>query len=169
MPTIKEGNLCFSFEFDAIKFDDSVYYRDHFIKIQNGITAVDILAVNGKTGYLIEIKDYTHPDTGNLKPNELIEAIVNKVVSTLAAILPMKNEAGDQSEKKIAESFSKISHIRVVLHIEKPPARRTLKQSCYNFQEIETSLKRKLKPIDAHPKVVSKDDLKGLPWVVTKI
>ena len=90
------------------------------------------------------------------------------MVSTLAAILPMKNNASRQTEKKIAESFAKTSHIRVVLHIEKPPARRTLNQSCYNFQEIETFLKRKLKPIDAHPKVVSKDNLKGLPWVVTE-
>ena len=56
-----------------------------------------------------------------------------------------------------------------MLHIEKPPARRTLSQSCYNFQEIEASLKRKLKPIDVHPKVVAKDNLKGLPWVVTEI
>lgn len=166
---LPEGKLSFCFEFDAIKFDDSAYYRDHFIKIQNGIGAVDLLAVNDETGYLIEIKDYTHPDTENLKPNELIEAIVNKVVSTLAAMLPMKNNASISAEKEIAEIFAKTSQIRVVLHIEKPPARRTLKQSCYNFQEIEKSLRRKLKPIDAHPKVVSKANLKGLPWLVTEI
>ena len=168
MQSIVEKKLCFSFEFDAIKFDDTSYYKD-FKKIQDGIKGVDILAVDDETGYLIEIKDYTHPDTENLKPSDLIEAILNKVVSTLAAMLPMKNKASHQTEKKIAENFAKTSHIRVVLHIEKPPARRTLKQSCYNFQEIETSLKRKLKPIDAHPKVVSKDNLKGLPWVVTEI
>jgi hypothetical protein len=169
VPTIKEGNLSFSFEFDAIKFDDSAYYRDHFVKIQNGIGAIDLLAVNDETGYLIEIKDYRHPNTENLNPSDLIEAIVNKVISTLAAMLPMKNNASIPAEKEIAEIFAKTSQTRVVLHIEKPPARRTLKQSCYNFQEIEKSLKRKLKPIDTHPKVVSKDNLKGFPWVVTEI
>jgi len=166
---IREGKLYFCFDFHAIKFDDSAYYRDHFIKIQNGIGAVDLLAVNDDTGYLIEIKDYTHPDTENLKPNNLIEAIVNKVVSTLAAVLPMKNNASVPAEKEIAEIFAKKSRIRVVLHIEKPPPRRTLKQSCYNFQTIEEDLRRKLKPIDAHPKVISKDNLKGCPWAVTKI
>jgi len=164
---IQEGNLIFSFEFDAIKFDDSQYYREHFIKIQNGISAVDILAVNGSIGYLIEIKDYRHPDTEDLNPNALIEAIVNKVISTLSAMLPMKNNANISEEKNIAENFSKTSQIRVVLHIEMPPPRRTLEQSCFNFQNIQTILKRKLKPIDAHPKVVFKENLKCLPWTVT--
>ncbi|MCX7067964.1 MAG: hypothetical protein NTW85_09780 [Methylococcales bacterium] len=169
MAIIKEGNLSFIFDFDAIKFDDTSYYREHFSKIQNDIAAVDILAVNNGIGYLIEIKDYTHPDTENLTSSNLIDAIVKKVISTLSAILPMKNNAGNPEEKKIAEYFVNSSQIKVVLHIEKPPARRTLKQSCYDFQNIETSLKRKLKPIDAHPKVVSKENLKSLPWVVISI
>jgi hypothetical protein len=42
------------------------------------------------------------------------------------------------------------------------------KQSCYNIQEMEATLKIRLKPIDAHPKIVSKDNLKGLPWKVTR-
>ena len=166
MPVINEGNLSFNFEFDAIKFDDSSYYRHHFINIKDGIAAVDILAVNSSTGYLIEIKDYTHPDTKNLTPNELIEAMLNKVVSTLAAILPMKNNSLIDEERNIAKKFSKTFSIRVVLHIEKSPPRRTLKQSCWDIQNIEADLERKLKPIDAHPKVVSKGNLKGLPWIV---
>lgn len=163
---IQEGKLSFSFEFDAIKFDDSHYYREHFMKIQNGIGAVDILAVEGKVGYLIEIKDYTHPETKDLTPNELIEAIVNKVLSTLAAILPMKNNAVVSTEKNIANDFSKTAQIRVVLHIEIPPPRRTLKQSCFHLQDIQTQLGKRLKPIDAHAKIVSKGKLKGLPWLV---
>ncbi|MFI3190484.1 hypothetical protein BCS42_02795 [Crenothrix sp. D3] len=166
MASITEGNLSFIFEFDAVKFDDTSYYREYFSRIQNDIAAVDIVAVNNGIGYLIEIKDYTHPDTENLSSNDLIEAIIKKVISTLSAILPMKNSATDPAEKKIAKDFAKSSEIRIVLHIEKPPPRRTLKQSCYDFQNIETSLKRKLKPIDAHPKVVSKENLSGLPWVV---
>lgn len=163
---IQEEMLCFNFEFYAIKFDDSQYYREHFIKIKNNIAAVDILAVNDSIGYLIEIKDYKHPDTKNLTPSELIEITVNKVISTLAAILLMKNNAVNEDEKTIAKKFSKVSQIQIVLHIEKPPPRRTLKQSCWDFQAIEKSLKKRLKPIDAHPKIVSKENLKGLPWEV---
>ena len=163
---IQEGKLCFTFKFDAIKFDDTQYYRKHFVDIKKGIAAVDILAVDNQIGYLIEIKDYTHPDTKNLTSSVLIEITVNKVISTLAAILPMKNNAVNGDEKAIAKKFSKVSQIQVVLHIEKPPPRRTLEQSCYNFQKMKSFLKIKLKPIDAHPKIVSKENLKGLPWEV---
>ena len=161
---LPEGNLKFNFEFDAIKFDDSQYYQNHFKKIQNGIAAVDFLTVSQNIGYLIEIKDYTHPDTKDLNPHDLIEVIINKVTSTLAAILPMKNNASIESEKKIASLFAKSSQIQVIFHIERPPPRRTLTQSCYNLQKMELSLKERLKPIDAHPKIISKENLKGLPW-----
>jgi hypothetical protein len=166
---IIEGHLAFCFQFAAIKFDDTVFYREHFSKIKNGISAVDIVAVDADTAYLIEIKDYRHPEAQDLKPNELIDAIVHKVISTLAAILPMKNNATNGEEKVIAGQFSKAPHIRVVLHIEIPPPRRTLKQSCYDLQAIEQALSKKLKPIDAHPKIVSGNNLRGLPWTVTAI
>lgn len=166
---IEEDNLRFNFEFNAIKFDDTQYYKKHFQGIKNNIQAVDILAVNDSIGYLIEIKDYTYPDTKNLTQNELIETMVSKVVSTLSVILPMKNNASVIEEKEIAKIFSRTEQIRIIFHIEKPPKRRTLKQSTYNFQKMEIALKGKLKPIDAHPKVVSKENLKGLPWTVTKI
>ena len=43
---IQEGKLEFKFEFKAIKLDDSLYYRNSFTKIQKGLKAVDILAVD---------------------------------------------------------------------------------------------------------------------------
>jgi hypothetical protein len=42
---IIEGKLIFNFNCEAIKFDDSRFYRKHFSQITNGIKAVDILAV----------------------------------------------------------------------------------------------------------------------------
>lgn len=167
MPSIVEGNLAFCFGFDAIKYDDSLYYRKHFSKIQDGISAVDILAVDDDTAYLIEIKDYTHPDTANLTSAELIAMMANKVISTLAAVLPMRHNGSDE-EKEIAGHFLKASQIRVVLHIEIPPPRSTLKQSRYNFYEMEQALRKKLKAIDAHPKIVSKKS-KKLPWTVSQV
>ncbi len=127
MAIITEGNLSFTFEFDAIKFDDTSYYREHFSRIQNDIAAVDILAVNNGIGYLIEIKDYTHPDTENLTSSDLIEAIVKKVISTLSAILPMKNYASiPTEEKETVTLFSKTNEIKVFLHLELPPPRSKL-------------------------------------------
>ncbi|HIE59286.1 MAG TPA: hypothetical protein EYP82_05025, partial [Hydrogenothermaceae bacterium] len=59
---MKEGNLKFDFPtfFNVIKFDDSIYYRNHFEKIQQDIKAIDILAINNHENYMIEVKDYTH-------------------------------------------------------------------------------------------------------------
>ena len=76
---IIEGKLIFDFDCEAIKFDDSTFYRQHFSKITPGIKAVDILAVKQKIGYLIEIKDYTNPNTQNLTMKKLVEMVINKV------------------------------------------------------------------------------------------
>ncbi|MEN8219598.1 MAG: hypothetical protein ABFS56_25255 [Pseudomonadota bacterium] len=164
---IIEGNLIFNFDCDAIKFDDSTFYRKHFSKMTNGIKAVDILAVNQEIGYLIEIKDYTDPNTKILTMNELIEAIINKVISTLAAILPMKiNVNNSVGERQIAKDFLIANQIKVIVHIELPPQRRTLKQSNWDLSNLQIQLGRRLRAIDAHPKVVSKDKLQNLPWIV---
>lgn len=164
---IIEGKLIFDFDCEALKFDDSTFYRQHFSKITPGIKAVDILAVQQKIGYLIEIKDYTNPDTQNLTMKELVEMVINKVISTLAAILPMKNSINNSArEKKIARNFSRANEIKVIVHIELPPKRRTLKQSNWDLSNLQIQLGRKLKAIDAHPKVVSKDELPNCPWVV---
>jgi hypothetical protein len=164
---IIEGKLTFHFDFDAIKFDESAFYRKHFSRMSNEIKAVDILAVNNKIGYLIEIKDYTDPNTKNLTMNELIETVINKVISTLAAILPMKMSANNSvEEKRIAHHFSIANEIKVIVHIELTPKRRTLKQSNWDLSDIQIQLGRRLRAIDAHPKVVSKDKLQNLPWMV---
>jgi Holliday junction resolvase len=163
---IIEGKLIFDFDFDAIKFDDTAFYRNHFSRITNAIKAVDIVAVNKEIGYLIEIKDYTYPNTKNLSMNELIEAVINKVISTLAAILPMKISANSEKEKSIAHKVSIANEIKVIVHIELPPKRRTLKQSNWDLSDLQIQLGRRLRTIDAHPKVVSKDKLQDLPWIV---
>ena len=87
---IRERKLLFDFECNALKFDDTPFYRTHFSKITPGIQAVDILAVSQEIAYLIEIKDYTHPNTQELSTTQLIDTIITKVLSTLAALLPMK-------------------------------------------------------------------------------
>ena len=164
---IIEGKLVFDFDCEAIKFDDSVFYRKHFSKMTNGIKAVDILAVNREVGYLIEIKDYTAPNTNNLTINELIETVINKVISTLAAILPMKISVNNSvEERRIAHNFSITNELKVIVHVELAPFRRTLKQSNWDLFNLQIQLGRRLRAIDAHPKVVSKDKLQNLPWVV---
>jgi hypothetical protein len=54
---------------------------------------------------------------------ELIEIVINKVISTLAAILPMKISVNNSArERKIARNFSIANEIKVIVHIELPPS-----------------------------------------------
>lgn len=57
-----------------------------------------------------------------------------------------------------------VNEIKVVLHIELAPQRRTLKQSNWDLSDLQIQLGRRLRAIDAHPKVVSKDNLQKLPF-----
>jgi hypothetical protein len=73
----------------ASKYDEWSFYRNQFAKQKNNIKAVDILAISpNQLAFFIEVKDYRHPDTE--KPSDLPEAIANKVLHTLAAMLPAK-------------------------------------------------------------------------------
>jgi hypothetical protein len=105
-PLLVDG-LQFTFlpQWQASKYDEWVFYRDHFAKQQDGIKAVDILAVNmtekfRHVAYLIEVKDYRHPEM--VKPSELPKAIADKVLHTLAALLPAKLRANDLTERELA-------------------------------------------------------------------
>jgi hypothetical protein len=181
MADITEGNLTFNFAFDAIKFDDTDYYRNHFGKVHvracrnkknpcsrtilKAVPAVDILAVNTTTGYLIEVKDFTL-ETEEKRLDDLIEQFLGKVFLTLSAILPMKINATITDEQNFADLFSKVSQIEVILHIELPPTSSPLTLASWNRSNIQIDLKRKLKG-NINPKVVSKTDLQSLPWTVT--
>jgi len=167
--SIQEDDLKFEFKFNAIKFDESKYYQDSFKRITNGIKAVDILAIDGCIGYLIEIKDYTHPNTCDRPLIDLIEAVISKVMGTLSAILPMKNNANCSDEKNIANLFAQTDHIKIFLHIELPTRTRELGLSRWNLSTIQMKLKRRLKVIDINPKVVSMANMINYPWTVTRL
>ena len=168
--TIEEGKLKFEFEFQAIKLDDSLYYRNSFVKIQKGLKAVDILAVDKSTSYLIEVKDYTHPNTQQLELSKLVDDITKKVICSLAMLLPMREKSTDITEARIIQEFLKKRELIVVFHIELPPPRRTLRQSTWNPEDIRKKLREKLEAITtkSNIQVVSKNNLKNLPWQVTK-
>lgn len=165
MPVVRQvEGLTFTFPdgWEAEKFDDWAFYRNKFSRQQPGIKAVDLL-VKGVDGvaYLIEVKDYRHPDT--TKPSKLIEAIVCKVLMTLAAILPAKLNADEKVEKEHAGEILKCSGLKVIAHIELP-AKRSL--GLGSVADIQQKLKQRLRAIDCHPKVVSMNEMRGLSWTV---
>lgn len=165
MKELDVDGLTFSFpeSWDAQKYDEWVFYRTQFAKQRNGIKAIDILAINpDKCAYLIEVKDYRHPDTE--KPSQLPAAIATKVLDTLAAMIPAKLHATDPEEKKLADAIVKCLSIRVVAHIELPQRHIPV----VDVADLKQKLGQLLRAVDAHPKVVSMRDLKGMNWTVAK-
>jgi len=166
MTTINEDKLEFSFNFDAIKLDDTNYYRNQFQKIQNNLKVIDILAIDNQKNYFIEIKDYTYPNTKSIKQIELIDAIIKKVICSLSMLYPMSYKAKDEEEREIAKQFFNKKSLTIVLHIEKPPITTKLEQSKWDFSELQMKLKKRLKNISNSVKVVSIKKMQKVPWSV---
>ncbi|WP_454695010.1 hypothetical protein [Achromobacter aegrifaciens] len=166
MPIIKMvENLTFTFQDDWIvdKYDDSNYYRLHFSKQLSGIKAVDLLAVSPQNvAYLIEVKDYRHPDTEKIKPSDLADAIARKVLDTLAAMLPVRLKASDQAEQSLAARVLACEDLKVFAHLELPRAHRGVVDPA----DIKQKLRQRLAAVDRHAKVVNIGSMKGTAWNV---
>lgn len=163
MTRLQVGGLSFTFPeaWHADKYDDWAFYRNHFGRQFNGIQAVDLLARSPDgTAYVIEVKDYRHPDTA--KPSELPQTIANKVLFTLAAMLPAKLGANASDERALAERILSCRKLRVVAHLELPRSHRQI----VNPADLKQKLAQLLRAVDAHPKVVSRDNMHGLAWTV---
>lgn len=164
MPPLNIDGLNFNFPtgWEASKYDEWSFYRNQFSKQQNNIKAVDVLAISpSKAAFVIEVKDYRHPDTE--KPSELAQAIANKVLHTLAAMLPAKLHANEPNEQQLANAILICTSLRVVAHIEQP----TRHQPVIDPADLKQKLKSLLKAVDAHPEVVSMNNMRGLEWTVT--
>jgi hypothetical protein len=148
------------------RYDEWSFYRNQFSKMWEGIKAVDILAIDlSRSLWLIEVKDYrTHRRT---KPSDLSEEISRKVYDTLAALLPAKANANDSDEKKIAVALVGCQQLRVVLHLEQPRKHSKLFPRAIDPANIQQQIRKLLKPIDAHPRVVEIAAMGSLEWRVS--
>lgn len=163
MPVLDIDGLIFTFpdNWGASKFDEWIFYRQHFSRQGNGLKAVDAIAVDpSRCVFLIEVKDYRHP--GTEKPSQLPAAIANKVIHTLAAMLPAKIHASVPEEKHLAEQVLKCISLRIIVHIELPQRHRPV----VDLADVKQKLTQLLRAIDAHPKIVSMQDMKGMQWTV---
>lgn len=168
MQEIKEGSLRFNFpdDWQVAKYDETVFYQN-FKKIHNGIKAIDILAVapdKDETAWLIEIKDYrTYPRTKSLG---LAEEISQKILYTLAALLPAKLNANKTEEQHLANTALQTKKLRVVLHLEQPVKIKhsRLFPRVADPADLQQKLRIQLKAVDAHPKVVNSST--PMPWQV---
>lgn len=146
----------------ASKYDDWAYYRNQFAKQRDSLKAVDIVALSPeKTAFLIEVKDYRHP--GAVKPSQLAEAIANKVLHTLAALLAARLRAHDLAEKDLAAAITACRELRIVVHIELPQQH----DPVVDLADIKQKLKSLLRAVDPHPQIVSSNKMASLAWNVS--
>lgn len=167
MQEVTSDGLVFEFDDDwaVSKFDDWSYYRNQFIRISDGIKAVDLLAcAPDKTTWMIEVKDYRlHRRT---KLEDLGSEIARKVLFSLAAMLPASLSSSALDEKAFAKRILRSKKLRVVLHLEQPQHPTKLRPQIIDPAHIQLKLRQILKCIDAHVIVVEVTNMRGLPWSV---
>lgn len=164
MPVLNIDGLQFDFPaaWQASKYDEWSFYRNQFVKQDDGIKAVDALALSDdNTAFLVEVKDYRHPETD--KPSELPQVLAHKVLHTLAAMLPARLLANEPIEKQLATAVLNCNCLKVVLHMEQPQRHRPVVDPA----DIKQKLRRLLKAVDPHLKIVSMNNMQGLAWTVT--
>jgi len=168
MPTFTVDSLVFTFPvgWRVSKYDDWAYYRNQFSKIDNGITAVDLIAVDvDKVIWMIEAKDYRLH--GRTKPTCLASDMRSKVLSTLAGLVAAKFRANDRAESDMATRSVKAKKLRIVLHIEQPATNSKLFPRVIKLADVQQKLKSMLRSIDAHPLVVESSRMGPLSWDVS--
>ncbi|MFM5346922.1 hypothetical protein [Aeromonas veronii] len=167
MTVIIEGRLTFTFPANAqvFKYDDMSFYRNQFIKMADGIKAMDLAYIDGQTFWLIEVKDYrVHQRTKSI---DLVDEIASKLRNTIAGLWAAKCNANDKNEKRLATAAMGKKKVRVVLHLEESPQQGRLAPNRSLKTGLQQKMKQKLNSVDAHPCLVDQNSLKpAMNWTV---
>jgi len=103
---------------------------------------------------LIEVKDYRkNPRT---KKNELSLEIADKLRDTIAGVFVASYNANDNDEKEFAKKCLQRDTIKVFLYLLQPEVKSKLFPSKIDVANLTKDLKRKIKAIDPHPKVIGR-------------
>ena len=143
------------------------------MRVQSHFKAVDLLAIQPPaahetrqtpTLWLIEVKDYrSHRRT---KEIPLDQEVAEKAICTLAGLLPAALRATNSNEQKYAQKAIRCKELRVILHLEPPARGSSLFTPKLERTTIQDSLRRKIRALDPHPKVVDRASTLSLPWTV---
>lgn len=168
MQHLDVDGLKFSFpdDWSIGRYDDWRYYQNQFKRMWNGIKAVDLIAIDHqrhRTAWLIEVKDYRRNQ--RTKPSELPDEVAEKVFDTLAAMLPAKCWA-QAAEQVLAKQVCGARRLCVVLHLEQPRKQSRLFPRAFDPANVKQKLRKLLKPVDPHPRVVNNANC-DLGWQVS--
>jgi hypothetical protein len=149
----------------AGKFDSWVFYNQHFCRVQDGLKAVDIVAVSPDgVVYLIEFKDYRNRKRE--KTETLLSEFIGKTLSTLAALLPAGCNARDSDEQALARRALSSVRTKLILHLDQSKPGNKLFPPVADAAALTQKLRGRLRSIDTHPKVCNSGAMAGVPWTV---
>ena len=168
MTSLTEGRLTFDFPENTLvsQYDEWSFYRNQFGRSFDKSKAVDFIYVDGDQTWLIEVKDYRWDNT--IMPSNLADVVADKVKDTLAGLVCAKYNANNADEKNLAIAALDTSKMRVVLHLESGPKANGFSSSAIDPADLLLKLKKRVKPLDAHPCIVDRNSLKqSINWTVT--
>lgn len=106
----------------------------------DGIKGVDLIAIARQDIWLIEVKDYRQ--SRRTKAQDIAEEVTEKVLYTIAAMLPAKINASDKSEANFARKVLQGKQLHVVLHLEQPETHSRLFPRAINPVDVRQKLRR---------------------------
>jgi hypothetical protein len=149
----------FASSWRASKYDEWSYYKNQFGSTR--AKAVDIVALDGKGDlFLIEVKDYTHPDTSHVPLDQLPTTVAEKCRDTLGGLAAGRIHATGE-ERALAQDAMQVGRIRIVLHIELASKGGRLHNPAQVRANLRTKLRSVVKSIDPHASVESHDSGRG--------
>lgn len=170
MSRIEEGALRIKFpkKWAVSQYDRWVFF-DRFKSACGGNKGVDVIALDGsrRTLWLLELKDYRQHRRE--KDISIWDEFAMKVRDTLAGLFAAACSA-PEDEQAFARECLQASVLTAVLHLERPAHPSRLFGALPEQADLQLKLRQLLKPIDAHPRVVSiESPMSGSPWSVESI
>lgn len=99
-----------------------------------------------------------------IKPTDLSHEIAQKLHDTLAVLLAAETKVTDLDEKWMARKVSRVTRLRIVLHLEQPTKHSKLFPRAIDPASVKLKLKTLIKQVDAHPAVVEIASMHDLGW-----
>ncbi|MEI7868637.1 MAG: hypothetical protein WCI11_12150 [Candidatus Methylumidiphilus sp.] len=151
MCRITEGKLEFTFpeNWQAIKLDDTGFYRKHFQNFADS-KSMDIASFQneGDELWLLEIKDYRMDR--RTKTSDIFKEVAIKVRDTLALLYLAKGKSETAIHSFAQKAVAK-SKIRIVLHLEQPAKHSKLYPAIVERNNAQMKLTQTVRVVDPHP------------------
>ncbi|MBU8578222.1 hypothetical protein [Brevibacterium luteolum] len=144
------------------EFDTWQQYRD--VAGQWDVMGCDIVAFNGTSLWLIEVKDYTYPNVS--PPQNLTDMIALKAVGTMAVLFAQARSASDSEASSFARACHSAQQIQLALHINVRRDGRSEKQIKASFKSIHHRLRRAKQRLRLAGAFISSNQysLTPVPW-----